>query len=356
MSGDALANVFISHASTDSGIADALSVAVDALFEKRVSVSYSTKRADGGIPAGTDWFRWIGEQVKRSPVTVVLITPNFIASPAWLLWETGAVFGTALTGENGQRPRVRPLGFRVDGGELPPPLRAANLQMTSGDSHDEMHQFLGGLSDDFDVVDKSLAIKAGARLEGIVTAYVQKVERLLDMPAPAAPAAPPADPETLQKMLVLTISAMQAFYPSAKMNARYFYASTESGRELLVRDEDVYYESIPMPEEFGLAYVDIERDKDTIVICQSFIQRTPLYRVLPPDLPYGAELRTHVSPSQGWVLACPVIVRDTAKPLGVICLYGEKPPARDQSDVKRLLTVVTHLSDVFCRTVTRSGG
>jgi hypothetical protein len=356
MSGASRANVFISHAHADSEMADALSQAVDSLFEKAVSVSYSTKRADGGIPTGADWFRWIGDQVAHSQVTIVLLTPQFLANPAWLLWETGAVYGAALADIDGRSARVRPLRYRVDQGDLPAPLRAANVQMTSGESSEAMCQFFAELISEVDVLDKSHAVRAGTRLAEVVTAYLEQVEPLLNNPPPAVPTEPARDPDTLKKLMELTISAMQAFYPSVKMNGRYFYTDTKSGRDQLVRDEDVYFETIPMPEEFGLSRVDVERGADTIVMCQSFKRRTPIYEVLGPELMerYPPDLRDVISPSQGWVLACPVGVHG-AKPFGVVCLYGERPPARNADEVRRLRTVAMRLSEMLCRTICRAG-
>lgn len=352
MPGKSSSNVFISHFHEDSGIADAVSQAVEALFENAVSVSYSSKHANGGVPTGADWFRWIGDQVSGSPVTIVLVTPKFVAHPAWLLWEAGAVYGAALADED-RDTRVRPLLYRVDPGTLPNPLRSANVQMISGESPKEMHQFLAELIDDMDALDRPQTLRAGTRLEGIVNAYVKQVKHQLDRPA-AVPAQPALDPETLKKLVDLTITAMQAFQPSLKMNGRYFYADIRSGRAALVRDENVYFETVSMPEEFGLSEVDLERGADTIVICQAFLRRTPIYEALGPELmeQYPSELRNVISPVQGWVLACPVGARD-AKPLGVICLYGERPPARNQSEERRLLTIAVRLSETFYRVISQ---
>jgi hypothetical protein len=350
MSGDGAANMFISHAHLDSGLAAALKNAVETLFDKRVSVKYSSEPGD--IPTGVDWFREIGEWVKGSQVTVVLVTPRFVADPAWLLWETGAVYGSALADASPKdAPRVRPLRYRVDLSTLPAPLRAANFQMTIGDSVEEMRAFFGGLANSFEGVN---AFEAGARLEGVLASYVQEVTRLLDEPE-AAPAIRKHDPDTLEKVIGLTVAALRTFYPEAEVNGRYFYAAVEAGRDVLVRDQDVYVETIEMPDEFGLSRIDVERDGDTIVIAQSFVKRTPLYRVLESDLTerYAAEIRESISPDQGWVLACPVLVRD-AKPLGVICLYGTKPPARDEADERRLRTVAARLSEVVSRMLTRA--
>ena len=350
------ANVFISHHHADSGIADALSDAIEALFKDKVSVSYSTKRADGGIPTGADWFRWIGEQVTRSRVTVLLLTRQFVGSPYWLLWEAGAVYGTAL-GNGSHQGRVRPLGYRVDGAALPAPLKAANLQVTQGDDTEQMHQFFSGLIDEFDGLTRAEVRDAGARLQSVVASHVPRVGELLNAPPDSTePPGPPPNPEALTRALELAITAMQAFYPSVRINGRYFYATVESGRELLVRDGSVYVETISMPEEFGLSRIDVERNAGTIVICQSYLQRTPLYSVLGHELmaQYPEDIRPHISPEQGWVLACPVLVANSS-PSGVIALYGKKPPARNDEDKRRLLKVAVCLSEVFGRTLNTSG-
>ncbi len=303
------------------------------------------------------------------------------------MWETGAVYGVALSEGAEETPRVRPLIYRMTASDLPSPLQAAkgsprnnparsrsahlgvvalerpsywpagpNVQALRGDSPDDMKQFLGDLVNDFDVLNRTQVMRVGERLESVVGTYVQEVERALDMspvvPGEAALQKSPA----LAQTLALTINALQAFYPAAKINGRYFYATSESGRDLLVRAEDVHHETVPMPDEFGFPRIDVEKDADTMVICRSFKFRAPMYEVLGADLAtrYPPDLRYHIDPTQGWVLACPVLVKD-AKPLGIVCLYGKKPPARNDGDVARFKQVAVRLSEVFARTLQGDG-
>ena len=354
LANDPSPGIFVSHAHDDRRIADALSQAVDTLFGARVPVSYSTKRsADGGIRAGENWFRWIGEQVRTSRVTVVLLTPNSVVRP-WLLWETGAVYGAALAKGTENAPSVRPLIYRLSDGDIPSPLRAANLQTLHGDSSYEMKQFFVELFSDFDVLSPTQVMQAGQRLDAVLETYIAEVEFALDdsptIPLEGVTQKWPA----LKQLLALTINALQAFYPGVKINGRYFYATVESGRDFLIQADEVYHESVSMPDEFGYPKVDIEADADTLVICQSFLTRKPMYVVLGDDLRsrYRPDLGNHIDPTQGWVLACPVLVR-TAKPLGVVCLYGQKPPARNDRDVVRFKQVAVTLSEVFARTLQR---
>ena len=345
-------NIFISHHHGDSAIADALSHTIDTLFTKRVSVSYSTKRESGGsIPTGANWVQWIGEQVNGSPVTILLLTPHFVSNPAWLLWEAGAVYGNALAAPTG-KPRVRPLRYGVEPAALPKPLGDVAVQTRRGDDAAEMRQFFRELITDFDVLSQEELLNAGGRLDTLVADYLTVVTPLSARRIGEA-AGPPANPVALERTLDLAITAMRTFFPSVRMNGRYFYADVEAGRQMLVRDENVYVETEAMPEEFGLSRLDVERNADTVVICQSYLGRTPLYRVLGRELmaQYHDDIRPHISPVQGWVLACPVL-RGDARPSGVICLYGKKPPARTAEDERRLLKVAVGLSDVFARVLT----
>src|SRR3954462_6314041 len=102
------ANVFISHTAADKDVADALGDAIDRLFRSQVTASYSTRRGEGAIAAGENWFDWIGRQVRTSQVTVVLLSPNPV-NKKWVLWETGAIYGAATALEGSLHRRLRPL-------------------------------------------------------------------------------------------------------------------------------------------------------------------------------------------------------------------------------------------------------
>jgi hypothetical protein len=350
MAEDSAPNIFLSHTEADQPIADALSNSIDRLFRGRVSVSYSTQRGgERSIRAGEDWFRWIGDQVRTSRVTIVLLTPRSISKP-WLLWESGAVYGAALIGKHEVMLPVRPLLYNLDSADIPTPLQAANLQTLRGDSSTDVKQFLTELLTDIDVLTSAQKVQAGSLLDQIIRDYLRDVESGLHEEFAPLEESDIREWPTLKKVLALTITSLQALSPAAKINARYFHAIEADGRDVLVRANDLYIESIWM-EEFGLGRVDVELDHDTVVVCQSFKARTPIYKVLTSDMAeqYRPELRSHIDPEQGWVLACPVLVTD-AKPAGVLCLYGKKSPARTAADVDRLKQVITVLSEIFCQT------
>jgi hypothetical protein len=148
----------------------------------------------------------------------------------------------------------------------------------------------------------------------------------------------------------LAIIALQAFRPDVRVNGRYFFASVDAaGSPLLVRAEDVYVETIALPAEFTFDTVDVRANADILVICRSFLDRVPIYRVLSPELreQYDDDLRRHISEDQQWVLACPVLVDRI--PVGVVCLYGGEPPARDNSEARNLERVASRVSEVFSR-------
>jgi hypothetical protein len=111
-------SIFISHTHADQGIADALRDAVRELFGDSITVHYSTnKEREGGIAPGQEWFRWIVEHVKEANVALVLLTPASIQKP-WILWEAGAVAGSALASDTAKlneatRPKVRPLVYQL---------------------------------------------------------------------------------------------------------------------------------------------------------------------------------------------------------------------------------------------------
>jgi len=123
-------SIFISHAHTDQAIAVAIRDAVRALFGHRITVNYSTNdQLQGGIPSGTEWFAWIGKQVREAKVALILLTPASVQSP-WVLWEAGAVAGAALANEGTNHRKLCPVSYHVSGDDIPRPL--AGLQLTKG--------------------------------------------------------------------------------------------------------------------------------------------------------------------------------------------------------------------------------
>jgi len=113
---DGRCEIFISHSEPDAALAAALGDALREVFgEHVVKVNDFTAEAEGGAPAGEEWFPWIVNCVRRSKATYTLITPASLQS-SWLPWESAAVFGAALSGE---RKHVFPLRYRVDVKDLP---------------------------------------------------------------------------------------------------------------------------------------------------------------------------------------------------------------------------------------------
>jgi tetratricopeptide (TPR) repeat protein len=138
--------IFISHTHNDKALADALSELVEELFGDKVAVNYSSrKELDGGIGPGQDWFRWIVEQVSGTDVALILLTPGSIQKP-WLLWEAGAVAGTAFAKAN-DKANVFPMSFGIRGGEVPTPF--ARTQVLSGTDQADMVKLLDDLIDRF---------------------------------------------------------------------------------------------------------------------------------------------------------------------------------------------------------------
>ena len=91
-----MSGIFVSHTHSDQALADAIATLIDALFDHRVPVNYSSKKElDGSIAPGEDWFRWIVDQVREADAAFILLTPASIQKP-WVIWESGAVAGAAL--------------------------------------------------------------------------------------------------------------------------------------------------------------------------------------------------------------------------------------------------------------------
>lgn len=102
-------------------MAGALDDAVRRLFGNRMSVSYSTSKEAGGIPAGQNWFTWIFNQVQNSSLAIVLLTPASVRKP-WVLCEAGAVVDAAITNGKDDSRKVRPLVFQLDDSSVPFPF------------------------------------------------------------------------------------------------------------------------------------------------------------------------------------------------------------------------------------------
>lgn len=141
--------VFISLTKKDSGLADAMSNAINELFGGHVATYYSTKKElEGGIRGGENWFQWIVEQVRQCDLAFILVTPNSVQKP-WIMWESGAVYGAALADGTTQVTKVRPVIFQLRSSELPSPIRDANAQYRYGDRPADIKQLFDELFDQF---------------------------------------------------------------------------------------------------------------------------------------------------------------------------------------------------------------
>ena len=119
--------VFISHASVDQQIANAVSTLIQNTFQETVAPVHSSASVyKGGIEAGADWLNWINEQVRESFLAVVILTPNSQKRP-WIMWEAGAVSGAALATD--KSILVVPLIFGIPEKEIPSPLRSRQAKL-----------------------------------------------------------------------------------------------------------------------------------------------------------------------------------------------------------------------------------
>lgn len=179
------ARVFISHTHQDEQIATALRKALVDLFGDSVLVTYSTSKEEGGIQVGDDWIRWIGREVGQSKAALVLLTPTSVQKP-WVLWEAGAVAGTALatsTDKQATPRKVRPVSYQLKSTEIPPPFR--HLQIAEGDTVDGAKRLFESFFEDFELSVPKLT-KAAQMLDSVATQHVQNVSQAL-LNAPMLP-------------------------------------------------------------------------------------------------------------------------------------------------------------------------
>ena len=177
-----MSQIFISHTHSDRAIAKALDDAVRGLFGERMNVTYSSSKEEGGIPPGQNWITWITEQVRNSSVALVLLTPASIQKP-WVLWEAGAVAGSALADANADLRKVRPLLFQLEDSDVPAPFR--HIQIPHGDRREDVEQFFNDLVDQY-ITNPKESRSAGQRLGKIADAYLEAVGTAL-LNAPLLP-------------------------------------------------------------------------------------------------------------------------------------------------------------------------
>jgi hypothetical protein len=134
--------VFVSHATSDKVLVDALRELIRGSFVEPVEVAYSSASVSaGGISAGQDWLEWIRAQVQDSSMTIVVVTPLSKAQP-WLMWEVGAVSGVGLARRSAIP--VVPLLFGLKPDAVPSPLIAH--QTKSGTDRNEVTDLLESIA------------------------------------------------------------------------------------------------------------------------------------------------------------------------------------------------------------------
>ncbi len=130
--------LFLSHATSDKPLADALRALILSTFVEPVEVAYSSASvSEGGISAGQDWLEWIRTQVQDSAMAIVVVTPLSKSRP-WLMWEVGALSGVALARRT-NLPIV-PLLFGMRDNEVPDPL--VSRQVKSGTTPADIRDLL----------------------------------------------------------------------------------------------------------------------------------------------------------------------------------------------------------------------
>src|SRR5690349_257093 len=149
--------VFISHTHADKAIADAFRDLIAELFAKHWTVSYSTDE-EHGPKHGGKWLQWIEQQVRTSDFTLVFLTPSSLQKP-WILWEAGAVAGTAVVAGGEETRKMRPLLFRIAPEQVPDPFR--DIQVARGDSYEDLEKML---FEWMEQLPPAMGARAGAKL------------------------------------------------------------------------------------------------------------------------------------------------------------------------------------------------
>jgi len=144
--------IFISHASEDKLLADALKKLISSVFLQgetpTVKVDYSSDDSpEGGPEVGTHWLEWILDVVRETDTCIVMLTANSVSAP-WLMWEAGAVTGVVASksAPTNRHIRVTPLLFDVGIDDLPAPLK--DRQAANGLQEKDVLRLLYGLHKD----------------------------------------------------------------------------------------------------------------------------------------------------------------------------------------------------------------
>ena len=177
-------NIFISLNSRDADLAQALQRALDDVFGGALEVNCSTSEAlESGIRSGEDWFQWIVRQVTECDKAFVLITPNSVQAP-WLMWESGAVFGAAMSSGQSDYGKVWPIVFQLKSNEIPSPIRDSKAQRRYGDRPEDVKRMILELFDEYKTELKGDAFGKLANLNHVLDEYMIAVrDALLNAPA-----------------------------------------------------------------------------------------------------------------------------------------------------------------------------
>lgn len=164
-----MAEIFISHSTEDSELADAVYALLKRTFEADVNINQSSKIGAGPAP-GTRWFDWIRDKLKERPISLVLLTPES-APKLWLAYEAGAaeMAATALDVE----ATVIPLRFWLEQSAFP-----QHLQPRASVRGDGEQEVLGFLSSIRELIGSPTQDDLLQRAELAVPAYLQAVEAL----------------------------------------------------------------------------------------------------------------------------------------------------------------------------------
>lgn len=173
--------LFISHASHDGKLANALKKEIEKVFAKGIDVFCTSSPA--GIQASEDWLQQVENNLSTTQAVIVIVTPLSIERP-WLWFEIGA---TWLKGRNGDC-KIYPLcAPEIDLGKLPSPLD--RLQALSMGNTVHLKQLFQALIQQFNFGNISTfkadnIIKRIPKYKDIQAANVSSDERLLTAPTP----------------------------------------------------------------------------------------------------------------------------------------------------------------------------
>lgn len=121
--------LFISHASQDGELADALKKEIEKVFAKGVDVFCTS--SPGSVQASDDWLQQIEHNLSTTQAVIVIVTPVSINRP-WLWFEIGATWLKGRTGDCKIYPVCAP---EIPLDELPTPLDRLQAMSMGNPSH-----------------------------------------------------------------------------------------------------------------------------------------------------------------------------------------------------------------------------